>query len=165
MMPLIYSLQTHGGSNLEALHSISTLQENNMKLANASDSTCHFFENSVKSFISANLEKRVVMNFGLEKTNVYLLWARVLPVRCDWQGEDGVVTVCSDGLPQEVCNVWSEANANSTPSSFAEKLDLRVGTIVTHSNASHFDSDSLSQKEDMFNVTAMFNEEHSVTSM
>lgn len=43
-----------------------------------------------------------------------MLWAQLLPKRCDWQREDGVITVCPDYLfktNEIACRAWEKTAA------------------------------------------------------
>ena len=79
---------------------------------------------------------------NLLNTNTYLLWARILPVRCpEFQRPDGVITMCNSTAALgsfESCQLWEEsakvnegepADLNNLASYFASELNVRVGGI------------------------------------
>lgn len=67
--------------------------------------------------------------------DTYILWAQLLPVRCDFQRDDGVITFCNGqeesfaAAAPSSCMVWDdyspETPDDATPDYFAEQLSLR----------------------------------------
>lgn len=154
LLPIISSIRVNGGANVTALAMTEMLQGNN--LASSSDSSygCEYLRSATFAWLQA---------MALEgKTSAYLLWAQILPVRCGFQGEDGVVTaaVCSSSLyfenrsatTKKLCDVWS---SGSTPASFASKLGIRTGEIL---NVVFNDT----MQDSSFVVKTMFNESYTV---
>lgn len=154
MLPIIGSIRVNGGANITASALTDMLQGNNLVASSASSYGCEYLSNATVAWLqSMALE---------EKNMIYLLWAQILPVRCNFQGEDGVVTaeLCrnnavyngnSDAM-RELCSIWS---SGSTPASFAGKLGIRPGEILSVSFSDTFLGAS-------FVVNTMFNESSAV---
>jgi hypothetical protein len=89
--------------------------------------------------------------------DTFVLWAQVLPVRCDFQeGTNGVITMCTEGLRQaapSTCEVWDTHQNTTDPSPmyFASALDIRESGI-----------DYSQVEEQEYLVTAIFNENPTV---
>lgn len=100
---------------------------------------------------------------------LHLLWAQLLPVRCEAQGTQGIITsqYCVDILASgvaiskqnsQVCNTWIYSGPG-TPQTFANKLNIREGSITTRLSS----VTDLNNSE--YSVQAMFDESRTVTSV
>lgn len=133
VLPVILVLQEF---NPVAPNMVQLLQENN--LAATSDQDCEYLETAVKSWLTgiavAQSDSRT------ENQDTYILWAQLLPVRCEFQktslgNEPGVITDC--GLLENydtpsVCEVWNITESNPSPDYFAEELNIRQGGIFDY---------------------------------
>jgi hypothetical protein len=132
---------------------------------------CAYLEHAIKSW----LNMAIIPQPPSELKNLdftYVLWAQVLPVRCPFQNETGVITTCvgtdSDfmNVNPHACDIWdnySPANPlDATPEYFAEQLNLRAGGIVTKRG---LPSGQSAQFEALsaFNVTVIYNENPTIS--
>jgi hypothetical protein len=148
VLPLLDTLRQQ---NLVATELVELLQANN--LAAPAQDDCDYLESAVKSWINVAVRPQPASLVSSHE-DTFVLWAQLLPVRCDFQKPDGVITFCegNDSLlnsDEEACIVWdahapdlSELNATcwGEPSSekcleedleeyFANALNIRVGGI------------------------------------
>jgi hypothetical protein len=139
--PVIYTI---GYSNRSVEKLVNLLAENNA-LSNSLDD-CDYLQNAVVSLVHAAAQATVQykMNTGLGDDEIpLLLWAQMLPVRCDWQLPSGVITACPESS-SSACEFWSAFNPSdpslASPGYYADLLDARVEGIVeyqsTRSNVS-----------------------------
>lgn len=161
--------------NVVAPEQVALLQANNL-IANTTDD-CDFLFNAVSAWLRSMAEVYTAYRF-YESTaeNMFVLWAQVLPVRCDWQLEDGIITQCGPGYETRLtCQRWQTTWPNgsdpstATSSYFAEQLGLRIGGVtefeeIQYSSASFgFGSQSApNQSLTAFEVKAIFNEGHTI---
>lgn len=178
-MPLLLSVL---GQNTAAPNFVKLLQENNLLLNEANESSCEF----LKQTIVAWLEVGATVSNKVPQYNVteYVLWARVTPIRCDFLEEtNGVITTCPENLTKAieanstyadfvftntVCDVWNKAPVNwteATPEFYSAELGIRVGGISTY----HVSSEGVltiapngSVTNETFSVTMLANENHAV---
>ena len=130
------------------------LQKNNIALAGNNNSTCQLLQESAVDWLESMLPKTNKDNTLLHQN--LLLWAQILPVRCQFQeATNGVITSCPPNYTLPVCINWEGSSSNSTPEYFAENLNLRVGSITTNSFVDNVGFET-------YNVTAMFSEHRSV---
>jgi len=137
------------------------LQENNILIQNENEMSCLYLETTVSAWMASlvNANVNTAAYQSSDRIDTALLWAQLLPARCGMR-EDGVITICPDGLETEYCDVWSTMPADEISASyFAETLNIRSGVIATHSFSQTIDIDGI---ETVFNATAMFNEGHTV---
>jgi hypothetical protein len=133
VLPLVISLYE---PNLNSYHMVDLLQANNVAAPTWSDDDCAYLESSVQSWLQmAAVPQPASMFENTEDT--YVLWAQLLPVRCDFQREDGVITFCDgqaveDYLGSDIANtcvVWDEYSPSTadeaTSDYFAQQLSLR----------------------------------------
>ena len=166
--PIIISLL---GVNNASPNFTDLLQQNNIILSEANVSSCAFLESTIEAW----LELGASVQTGVPQYDVktFVLWAQLLPVRCDFQGDDGVITVCPNGTgyPRGTCDVWNEHPANAsdaTPEYYANKLGIRVGGITeyAHSQNSRLtiatDGNFSSYPNMTFSVRLLANENHAV---
>jgi hypothetical protein len=133
VLPLLMSLAQQ---NLNSYQMVDLLQANNLAAPSASEEDCAYLKSSVQSWLKVAAVPQPASLF--ENTeDTYVLWAQVLPVRCDFQRTDGVITFC-DGQAEEdslgsavanTCLVWDDYGP-STPDAatsdyFAKQLSLR----------------------------------------
>jgi hypothetical protein len=109
------------------------LEENNILLAEANETTCAFLQDTIYTFLDLTV---YAQNTDGEK-NIFLLWAQLLPVRCDFQTIDGVITWCADDnfFDTEVCKVWGmapEDPSDATSEYYADALGIRVGGVTEY---------------------------------
>jgi hypothetical protein len=143
VFPIIYSF---GKANNFSFNQVRLLQANNL-VAN-STTECDYLHNAVESWIQGTSGEEHDYSLLGKWRNVdsYVLWAQLLPIRCDWQREDGIITWCTEciGNMCETCSFWNRTivpPSEATPNYFANVLGVRVGGIVAYQ---------------LQNVTAMF---------
>lgn len=111
-----------------------------MAAPSSSEGDCAYLKTAVQSWLKmAAVPQPASLFDNVEDT--YILWAQLLPVRCDFQREDGVITFCSsqgeNGLLTQAapstCVVWDEHSPatpqDATEDYFAEELSLRAEGI------------------------------------
>lgn len=97
-------------------------------------------------------------------------WAQLLPVRCDWQRDDGVITYCADtsnNITHQFCRHWKETLPTSpedaTTEHFARQLGVRtlgiVEIVMSQTSPADFTNDTATAD---FYVRAIVNETHTV---
>lgn len=113
------------------------LHENN--IANFVVDDCDYLKDFVQSFLLT--ADAMQPDSKLLSTNTYMLWARILPVRCPFQSSDGVITICNsteDFNTFDSCELWNESarvhegipvDLDNLTSYFADELDIRAGGI------------------------------------
>jgi len=122
------------GSNL-----VELLQANN--LASNATADCDYLNNAVQSWLRGSATERTRYDFYGEDRGVFVLWAQLLPIRCEWQTQypfeasDGVITHCRHALEnREPCQLWKEYSPSSpeaaTPEYFADQMGTRSGGIL-----------------------------------
>jgi hypothetical protein len=132
VFPIIYS---YGRSNKTASNQVRLLQANN--LASNSTSACDYLQNAVQAWLlgTASEGNDSSLVDTTRNSEAYVLWAQLLPVRCDWQRNDGIITWC-DSCEENMCgpcDFWNNTivpPSNATPGYFADVLGVRVGGIV-----------------------------------
>jgi hypothetical protein len=136
VFPIIYS---YGRSNKFAFNQVRLLQANN--LASNSTSACAYLQNAVHAWLlGTSIEDNGYSLLGVTRSiEAYVLWAQLLPVRCDWQRDDGIITWCESCVTNtsmcEPCEFWNRTivpPSNATPDYFADVLGVRVGGIVEY---------------------------------
>lgn len=109
-------------------------------LSEANVTSCEFLEDTIQAWLDlgANVQTRVPQ-YNITQ---FVLWAQLLPVRCDFQRKDGVITVCTNvtnfTYPEGSCNVWNarpEDPSDATPSYYADLLGIRIGGITEYKEA------------------------------
>ena len=98
------------------------------------------------------------------------MYLQLLPIRCPFQGEDGVVTsyFCTEDFRSnasmtknerldELCKVWGGTNSSTNVSDLAEIAGIRTGAIDTYS-----EENINNVTGTVFSVTARFNESSSI---
>ena len=130
VLPIISCIN---GVNSIAEEFVDLLQANNVMVLENSAADCDFFEATLTSWLNA---AAVVLSTS-NTNDAYILWAQVLPKRCEFQRDDGVITYCSKEVATvlEPCNTWAAAPANTedaTPQYFADRFGIRVGAITEY---------------------------------
>jgi hypothetical protein len=148
---------------------VKLLAENNALSSSVAD--CDYLANAVDSWVRTTGKSTISYNYAPQADDFgspVLLWAQILPVRCQWQHPSGVITVCPKSFVQiDQCQFWDKYNpvdpADATPEYFAASLGMRVGGIVqyavVHQNVS---TDFIGGLED-FQVRAIFNHNDAVS--
>jgi hypothetical protein len=160
VFPIIYSF---GRSNKFASNQVRLLQANN--LASNSTSACDYLQNAVDAWLrGTSSEGNATSLFDTTRSSeAYVLWAQLLPARCDWQRGDGVITWCSSCVAAmcEPCEFWNSTMVsppNATPDYFADVLGVRVGGIV------ELDMDAnVSWSDENYSVRVIFDETATLT--
>lgn len=158
--PTLYSATTRNPVSYNEVH---LLQANN--LASNTTDTCDYLENAVLAWFRS--VKLVRPSFHPGNEDSIIQWVQMLPVRCDWQNEDGVVTYC-EGFPSETssrlsCDVWESSlpsfPEDATPQYFADERGLRIQGIneifVNETGPADFGDGNTTV---YFSVRAIFNE-------
>jgi hypothetical protein len=99
------------------------------------------------------------------------LWAQLLPVRCDFQRPDGVITICdyqgeirNDHLNQ-TCEIWKNSpndTNDATPEYYADMLGIRVGGITEYAKSQNgqLTYENFTVSNETFSVRLIANENH-----
>jgi len=133
-------LQTMVAQNIASYKMVDLLEAHNLVAPTNSTDDCAYLESAVNSWLQMAAAEQPASS--LQKADhPYVLWAQLLPVRCDFQRDDGVITVCTgqsfDGawetdLP-EACEVWDDHQLLSVDDDlifhFAAALDIRPDGI------------------------------------
>ena len=119
---------------------VELLQANNV----AAQNDCIYLESAVNSWLNLAVVPQPA-SFLSNLDDTFVLWAQILPVRCPFQSEDGVITSCDDDestlalANSGVCKIWEDSapsNASeATNEYFASELGLRVDGISTITSA------------------------------
>lgn len=80
--------------------------------ANATDNECDYLKSVVDSWLNVAVVPQPT-SFVPSQEDTFVLWAQLLPIRCDWQRDDGVITFCSDDSPLiesygHTCDNWMD---------------------------------------------------------
>eukprot|EP00980_Cylindrotheca_fusiformis_P021686 scaffold8529_cov137-Cylindrotheca_fusiformis.AAC.16 len=109
---IILPLVMYGiGTNPVATELTRLLQANNIQ-ANTVENECDYLESVVDSWLNVAVLPQP-SSFASYQEDLFVLWAQLLPKRCDWQRNDGIITVCSeDRLLSEkyrhTCDQWMD---------------------------------------------------------
>jgi hypothetical protein len=131
ILPMIISYKSQNFVNEEL---VQLLHANNIAAYSSGD--CDYLRQFVDSWLVTAESAHPDSN--LLNTNIYLLWARITPVRCDFQDPTGVITLCRSiaSLQLDSCELWARAAVSNVSSNmdniteyFAEELGVRVGGI------------------------------------
>jgi len=164
MIPLIFinyrDLSTQNLTKmLEAQNRISTTD-------------CEYLELAIDSW----LNMAILNQLYAWPDATYVLWAQVLPVRCPFQDETGVITSCTgkqsrfrDNNFTEICDIWDQAdppnfidgNDSAIRNYFASIANLRGDTISAYQRPTVADSSQFETSND-FQVTVVINHMYSV---
>lgn len=166
VLPLLYAVSQQ---NLVADRITQLLQSNNL-VALSGVTDCEYMELAIESWLNMAIVPQPPSE--LPRIDTFVLWAQVLPVRCPFQNETGVITSCRGRLSkyrempenEATCNIWdtfSPANSDEANEAyFAEALRLRQGGILKKvAYPPNPSIDALSG----FNVTVVFNENPTIS--
>lgn len=140
-------------------------------LSEANVTSCDFLEDTINAWLGlgANVQNRVP-HYNVTQ---FVLWAQLLPKRCDFQRPDGVITVCDESrnsFPNASCDIWNgglDPN-DATPAYFANSLGIRVGGISDYAVAQSetltiaLDGNFSSYPNETFSVRLLVNENHAI---
>ena len=144
--------------------------------ANSTDD-CAFLQQATMAWLSsfAIVSDNYVKTGSYEHMeDIYVLWAEVRPVRCDWQRSDGVITNCDYLYAGEMpgltvaCDFWRSVTRDSpddiSDNFLAKQIGIRTGEALDLDKSSRslsgFDG---SVEETTFYVRSVFNESHAVS--
>jgi hypothetical protein len=152
-----------------AENQVHLLQANNV-LSNSSDD-CDYLRNSVRAWITGFSYVDNRRSWTNEPfSEFYLVFAQLLPKRCEWQRDDGVISVCIPGeLPwaDEVCDFWAytiPVDGEASSQYFADMLGIRMKSLVDIVNIESAPSSLNGTNTAEFYVRAIFNESRTVSS-
>eukprot|EP00978_Attheya_sp_CCMP212_P041425 scaffold237497_cov58-Attheya_sp.AAC.5 len=179
LLPLLNVARENGGSNLTGLNMLDLLYQNNLAVPNATEQNCAYLEATVSSWLQSNY--RTHLGSRSADTDLYLLWAQVLPVRCPFQDElnNGVITACpqnssiwkDEANAISVCTLWDDVPNTTDEGSllqyFSDALNIRTGVILPNSKSiTILYKDYIGDDQvEAFNVTVMYNQGYSVNVM
>lgn len=159
-MPILTGLIANGSTNLERFSAAALLQANNklVPAINPNATECSYLSESVASWLKSGARDTTRINLQ-QKTDVWIIWAQLLPVRCNFSDPNGVITRCPDGWEnseiEDVCKVWDFGTNSTTPSDFGDKFGYREGAIDTVILKETIDGED-------FSVTVMVNYTNSI---
>jgi len=165
-VPTLYAIYRNPGARNDAL----LLQANN--LASNTTEDCDYLYNAVEAWFKSSTVVRPNFNSGDEDEElIFVQWAQLLPVRCDWQREDGVITSCSStGISPSngnaACDYWStipRMSYEATVAYLENTLDLKRGglTEVEFEETGPADFND-GNSAAVFLVRALFDESHAI---
>jgi hypothetical protein len=161
------------GANLVAPQSVKLLQANNLMVNEVNEFSCEYLEDAIYSWLATSA--KVNVKSPTEEEEVLVLWAQLLPKRCPFQADDGVITsgVCQNSSNYAACRVWNSGPENVSDANaeyYADMLGIRVGgisdySIVNTSSYSEVDSTGVVQVSSSveFSVRVLINENHSMS--
>lgn len=169
-------------------NSISTdltrvLQANNALAQSKED--CDYLKSAVESWLSIAMVPQPE-SFVQAHDDTFVLWAQVLPVRCDWQREDGIITYCDNSTlfaqgHKEVCALWDdtlqwgsfsyeqmegwalEAKVDYVRSNLASERNLRMPAIQWKCQEGLESTPCGYESESEFSVTVYYNNNPTVS--
>ena len=164
LLPALYAGLTRNPVSRNQIH---LLQGNNV--ASNSTEDCEYLFNAVRSWIYGSAQIQTFYDLIDDETrDPHLLWAQLLPVRCAWQRNNGVITTCESfrvvATVDSICAYWDSTMTNNpSKEDFADSLATRPGGIldVSMNNfapANFADNDTLTE----FYVRAFYNETHPI---
>lgn len=170
IFPLIYTL---GQQNNVAWENTKLLEANN--IVSNTTNECQFLQQSVSAWLRTSA--KVHVSYGLirdEEDLIYAVWGQLLPVRCEWQRSDGVITTCPEELSElDICQQWSDTGVRNDTSPddtgwatvdyFADALGVRGGGLrdfQLNTTASADFGDGLTEVP--YYVKVIYNQNHTV---
>jgi hypothetical protein len=105
VLPLLLSINV---TNRVAPNLVELLQGNNVQANSTND--CDYLKSAVDSWLNLAVTPQPA-TFVSTQEEIFVLWAQLLPKRCPWQNDDGVITVCSESLEksrQTACETWQK---------------------------------------------------------
>lgn len=162
IFPMIYTV--FHNRNTVSYNQVLLLQANNV-ISNTTED-CSYLQDAVQSWLKSVVVLPSSSRF-IQKDNrrVFAPWAQLLPVRCNWQQQDGVITYCGSDLG--LCNYYGEsvtADSAANLEDFADSLGLRKGelAVISSQMIAPADFHDGSITADFF-VQAIFDQSHIVT--
>mmetsp|Transcript_29188 Transcript_29188/g.43400 ORF Transcript_29188/g.43400 Transcript_29188/m.43400 type:complete len:148 (-) Transcript_29188:1592-2035(-) len=136
ILPLIITISLDGFSNNSLYHLVDLPQGNNLNLKSNDTDTCDQLQLTIEGWLRGTLSVQYLSD---RASDAYVLWGQLLPVRCDFQREDGVFTACPENGREEffteaqlrLCNISGSALLEGTVEYLAEELSLRPGVMIT----------------------------------
>lgn len=151
-------------------------------LNEVNESSCEFLHQTIQAWLDlgANVQSRAPQ---LNVTD-YVLWAQVLPVRCDFLEPDGVITKCPPNVTAEnftdangtryiydpaACALWNRRPDNAsdaTPEYYADMLGIRVGGVTEYTEMQTgmlTIAQNGSVTNETFSVRLLANENHAIS--
>ena len=163
LLPALYAGLTR---NPVSRNQVQLLQANNVA-SNTTDD-CEYLFNAVQSWVYSAMTIQTNSKVIGDAGDIHLLWAQLLPVRCIWQRNNGVISACDllRGPPTigSFCEYWNETTtSNPSKEYFAESIGVRPGGILdvafsTTAPSGFLDNVTVSE----FYVRAVYNESHSI---
>ena len=181
LYPLIYTLNTNGGTNKVSIEMTKQLQAINLEFRNATDEDeCSFFLQSLLSWVVGITGG--ARPYASSGSSLFLLNLSVEPRRCHdfFPLYDGSVTnsfcnyvdshLTSQNLTAfeaehipVLCEVWGSTNSTSTVPELAALANLRTGAISVQTEESDgFLITKYGNVSTTFQVTATFNNTYSI---
>lgn len=116
---------------------VDLLQAHNTNSSTTSQGDCDYLNATVYSWLNIAAVSQPDLGRLSSTDDTFVLWAQLLPVRCEFQREDGVITFCEgQGFNDSayICRVWDDLRPENpslaTPDYFAMELDLRAEGII-----------------------------------
>lgn len=154
-------------------NSVTDLLQKNNLAAPSGITDCDYMELAVESWLNMAIVPQPPSELAVID-NTYVLWAQILPVRCPFQNETGVITSCRGRLSkyreipgyEATCDIWDffspATSEEATETYFAEKLKLREGGIFKKTARPSEDNGSIDALAG-FNVTVVYNENPTIS--
>lgn len=164
LLPALYAGLTR---NPVSRNQVYLLQDNNV--ASNSTDDCDYLLNAAQAWLYSSATIQTFYELiDDDNRDAHLLWAQILPVRCSWQRDNGVITTCdsfrSVTTIDSICEYWDNT-MTTYPSTeyFADSLATRPGTIldVTLHTFSPSNFDTINTISE-FSVRAFYNEAHPI---
>jgi len=141
------------------------LQANNIAANTNTTENCEYLEKAVSSWLDgAVFTEAGGSSFNAGRPNTPLLWAQLLPVRCSWQSQDGVITQCDNSSSTMIsaCEIWTRTSAmqpnQTSPQDFATLLGLRSGSIFEDEQCGNNEKCPTVLNDTTFRVKAVYDE-------
>jgi hypothetical protein len=169
VLPLLYAINQQ---NLVADRITTLLQSNNL-VALSGITDCEYMESAVESWLNMAIVPQPSSALP-DIDYTFVLWAQVLPVRCPFQNETGVITSCRGRLSKyrempendATCNIWDTHSPTTTEEAseayFADALKLRQGAVVKKVALPVGETASVEALSG-FNVTVVFNKNPTIS--
>eukprot|EP00429_Kryptoperidinium_foliaceum_P039921 CAMPEP_0176166240 /NCGR_PEP_ID=MMETSP0120_2-20121206/85020_1 /TAXON_ID=160619 /ORGANISM="Kryptoperidinium foliaceum, Strain CCMP 1326" /LENGTH=1393 /DNA_ID=CAMNT_0017503773 /DNA_START=61 /DNA_END=4240 /DNA_ORIENTATION=- len=136
VLPMLVTLTQQ---NLVSYKMVDLLQAHNLAAPSSSEDDCAYLEASVQAWLRSAAAPQPTSLLD-NVVDTYILWAQLLPVRCDFQRDDGVITICDGQMNDDwirvsssSCSIWDDSSPSSPSDAseayFAEQLNLRFEGI------------------------------------
>lgn len=173
VVPLFYTVTYQ---NLTSLNLTKLLQAENLA-STTGLYDCNYLEEAIDSWLNLAIVDQREDHEGDTNETPYVLWARVLPVRCPFQDKRGVITSCQGKQKrfrtcgecaqyEPTCDLWDSSdpipdvgygNTTEIREYFAKELNLRGDGIFVYQQPTTKDRFALDAM-DPFQVTVVFNQ-------